>query len=800
MSAVPPWERERSGKPMLPDARLYTPIDYALRYAAQLHWAVFPLYSIVNGRCDCGKKDCTNPGKHPRTMHGLKDATTDEVQIRKWWGMWPTANIAVATGSRSGIVVLDVDKKPERDGEETLEHLVRTHGAPADTVEQISGSGGHHYFYLAPAATIRNSNDKLGRGIDVRGEDGYIIVEPSSHVSGRSYGWEASSNPLDGVQLAASPAWLDALASVRTNGAAHQVVGDPDVEPLDADKVAEIRAAAAAIPADNRDTWREVGMSIHSIAPTQQGFGLWCEWSQTSEKFDPVDQARVWRSFRSSGITLSTLFSLAKRHGWHDPHGYVPSAEVVGAEPPAPAVEEDEAPPVPAELLNPPGILKTIVEYDLATAAKPQPQLAVQGAIALASAVLGRKYVTDRRNHPALFLCSIAESGEGKEHVKTVIERCLMSAQQDRLINGGYASAQGVISKLIQQPAHLTFIDELGRMLEAAKRTTGAHKTEAITNLIEAFGRCHGVMLDTAKSTKGMSARDAEEQMRRRIHNPSITLMALSSPKAFYESLSDRSVADGFLGRFIIVESTLPRRVSETPLDRPPPTEIRTWIEAVRNRNGGNLAPYVLPPSDQPAPLIPLCIQPLAMDAFKEFESRLVVEMNQLDDEGLSPLLVRSKEIAMRLALVLALAEDPTADTVEIQHARWAIAYVDFYAHQLVRLVRDRVAPNDFLRWQADALRLIKKSAERGMTERELFKLSRVLQSLNDIQFGQVMSKLVGRGEVFFHKFAQAGRGRPRSAWVAGRHHAALNPNSADYADKGLSAEIPNESVSTTAS
>ena len=47
--------------------------------------------------------DCENIGKHPMTKNGVKDATTDLDQIRKWWQRWPNANIGVATGSASGI-------------------------------------------------------------------------------------------------------------------------------------------------------------------------------------------------------------------------------------------------------------------------------------------------------------------------------------------------------------------------------------------------------------------------------------------------------------------------------------------------------------------------------------------------------------------------------------------------------------------------------------------------------------------------------------------------------------------------
>ncbi len=61
----------------------------ALQYAAK-GWRVLPLHGVTASRtCTCGKSDCSSVGKHPRTAHGVKDATTDEAVIRSWWRRWP---------------------------------------------------------------------------------------------------------------------------------------------------------------------------------------------------------------------------------------------------------------------------------------------------------------------------------------------------------------------------------------------------------------------------------------------------------------------------------------------------------------------------------------------------------------------------------------------------------------------------------------------------------------------------------------------------------------------------------------
>ena len=63
------------------------PLIYALIYSRR-GWPVLPVRSLVDGKCDCGSDhdgDTTKFAKHPRTLNGCLDATTDEGRIRGWW-------------------------------------------------------------------------------------------------------------------------------------------------------------------------------------------------------------------------------------------------------------------------------------------------------------------------------------------------------------------------------------------------------------------------------------------------------------------------------------------------------------------------------------------------------------------------------------------------------------------------------------------------------------------------------------------------------------------------------------------
>lgn len=176
----------------------------AAYYARTFGWRVFPLHTAVAGRCSCGRPDCGNPGKHPRTGRGFKDATVDGDTIARWWSTDPDSNIGVATGGVSGFFVVDVD--PRNGGDVTLDALEDEHGKLPATVESLTGGGGRHILFRYPAgATVRSG--KLGTGLDLKADGGYIVGPPSLHASGRQYGWEGMSRPGE-VEIADAPAWL----------------------------------------------------------------------------------------------------------------------------------------------------------------------------------------------------------------------------------------------------------------------------------------------------------------------------------------------------------------------------------------------------------------------------------------------------------------------------------------------------------------------------------------------------------------------------------------------------------------
>lgn len=192
-------------------------LDEALRLA-ELGWYVLPCHTPIlkygwNCSCESWRRkkapdyNCSNPGKHPRTSHGLDDASNDPEQIREWWKQWPSANIGVNCGM-SGILMVDRDSYKDN---------YRGHDLELDenTVTAISGGGGGHLYYrMEPGDPFGNSTKGLPAGIDIRGHGGLVIVAPSLHESGNRYQWELDYGPWD-VDMAPIPPNLREILEAR---------------------------------------------------------------------------------------------------------------------------------------------------------------------------------------------------------------------------------------------------------------------------------------------------------------------------------------------------------------------------------------------------------------------------------------------------------------------------------------------------------------------------------------------------------------------------------------------------------
>lgn len=131
-------------------------------------------------------------GKTPIIKAWRTNSSNKIDTIREWWGKHPDANIGIDVG-KSHKVVIDLDLKDGVNGPASWADLTQRLGLTVHTAISLTGGGGQHLFFDAGELAIGNSQSKLGPGIDVRGDGGYIVAPPSIHESGKAYKWDGTT-------------------------------------------------------------------------------------------------------------------------------------------------------------------------------------------------------------------------------------------------------------------------------------------------------------------------------------------------------------------------------------------------------------------------------------------------------------------------------------------------------------------------------------------------------------------------------------------------------------------------------
>ena len=142
-------------------------------------------------------------GKLPAIKSWQLKATRDTAQLQEWF-CDSAKNAGIFTGAfgeDEALIVVDIDVKHGKNGEETLLLLELEGKEFPTTLEQRTASGGRHLIYKTKTPR-QQGVDVLGSGLDIRSHGGFIVA-PGSRVGGGEY------TLVNAVEVAYAPSWLE---------------------------------------------------------------------------------------------------------------------------------------------------------------------------------------------------------------------------------------------------------------------------------------------------------------------------------------------------------------------------------------------------------------------------------------------------------------------------------------------------------------------------------------------------------------------------------------------------------------
>ncbi len=392
-----------------------------------------------------------------------------------------------------------------------------------------------------------------------------------------------------------------------------------------------------------------------------------------------------------------------------------------------PISNDEQKMSVPEHLLSVPGMLQEVVDYYNKTSIKNQPQFAVTAALAIGAMITQRRYKTDQENYTSINIINVGDTSTGKERLKGVIEEISIDVGISHLIGpSGYTSAGGVFTALLNKPAHITIIDELGRQLGSSKREKNANKETAQTMMMEVFGRLNGVLRPSGYSSMTKTNKDkADAAEELYISHPALSIFAMTTPDTLYESLSSTLIKDGFLPRFLVVETELGRQPSKKIMPACVSQKFKDWaLNCIKNRSTlssvKEKVDIEVNPKMHPEP-IQIPFEKECDPILEQYEQYLLDKMNST--KTLAEMYGKTREIAMRISLIIAISCE--SKTVKVEHLQWAMDFVNYYTEKLVDRLGYALSDSDLETVCNDIMRLIEKSGTFGVTDREIYLKSR---------------------------------------------------------------------------
>ena len=147
----------------------------------------------------------TPEGKTPIVKHWKEESTKDIATIESWFkGRAPNIGIDC---EKSGLCVIDVDCKAGKLGKESFQKL-KEQNTFDKTIVVHTPSGGFHLYYKGEG--VRSSQNRLGSGIDIRAEGGYVVA-PGSTIDGIPYTMDRDAS----AAIACLPDWVAPLLAEK---------------------------------------------------------------------------------------------------------------------------------------------------------------------------------------------------------------------------------------------------------------------------------------------------------------------------------------------------------------------------------------------------------------------------------------------------------------------------------------------------------------------------------------------------------------------------------------------------------
>jgi len=203
----------------------------------------------------------------------------------------------------------------------------------------------------------------------------------------------------------------------------------------------------------------------------------------------------------------------------------------------------------------PPGLVGDIARFIYAAAPRPVPEIALAGALSLMAGICGRSYNISNTGLNQYILL-LARTGRGKEAIAKGINKLISAVKRTVPAAGEFigpaeiSSPQALIKYMCKtSPSFVSVMGEVGLLFKQLTAQNASSNLVGLRrNFLDIFNKSgegdvfHPIIYsEREKNTEPLLA-------------PAFTMIGETTPKNFFEALSETSIEDGLLPRFTIIQ------------------------------------------------------------------------------------------------------------------------------------------------------------------------------------------------------------------------------------------------------
>lgn len=422
------------------------------------------------------------------------------------------------------------------------------------------------------------------------------------------------------------------------------------------------------------------------------------------------------------------------------------------------------APPAtdnPLTLDAPGGLLSEVAKFVYETSRRPIAEFSVMSAIALFSALYGRRVIGPDGTTLNLYQIMVAPPGGGKDRPLKAPLDIAMEIGRGRLIGPNDFSSDSAIERILRRdPCQLLPLDEAGLFFAASGRFSQPWERARRKALLELYSASKGRWV--AKSR----AKDMTEGGDEPIWWPSLSVIGATTHGNFYDGLHEEAFRDGLMARLIVIA-----RAQKPALNRlrghptAPPrlvSRLKDAFAALPVRASGSLGNNLIS-SMKPAVYTAEWADLAAEDALYDIEKWAADVSESKESDGL--IVNRASEQTMKLAMIRALSRDPAVPVVAVTDIEWGFGIVR-RSHATIKRDAERyMSGSDFERLCKAIIEAVTKAGPEGIKRAELLRRAGVKQA-RPADTEAALKRLEETGQL--DKKLMMGPGRPGVRYLPG--------------------------------